>query len=216
MRESQKIVVIGSGGHALSVLDVAASAGFSPYAVIDPRRTEKEVFGLPVISHFDEIRLRDVSFCLGIGSNFERELLYREVTRGLQGAKFPALLHSSSSVSPTANIAGGAVLMAHSSVGPGSSVGLGAVLNTGSSIDHEAELGNFASLAPGARTGGGVQIGERTLIGMGAMVIQGISIGFDTVIGALSMVKRDVSELTVAYGNPCQAVRSRRQDERYY
>lgn len=216
MRGNKKIVVIGSGGHALSVLDVAESAGFFPHAVVDPHRREKEVFGLPVVAHVDEIRLRDVNFCLGVGSNFDREILYREVSQAFQGAVFPVLLHPSSSVSRTASISAGAVLMAHASAGPGSSVGVGSFMNTGSSVDHDAELGNFSSLGPGARSGGGVKIGERVMIGMGAAVLQGISIGPDSVIGALSMVNRDIKKLTVAYGNPCREVRSRIQREKNF
>lgn len=169
-----------------------------------------------MVAHFEELGLRDVSFCLGVGGNFDTERIYREATEVLEGAKCPVLLHQSSSVSRTASLSEGAVLMAHASVGAGSSVGIGSILNTGSSSDHEAELGKFASLSPGARTGGRVLVGERVMIGMGATVLQGISIGSDAVIGALSMINREVSELTVAYGNPCRKIRFREADEQYF
>lgn len=216
MLKSRNIVVFGSGGHALAVLDVAASAGFELYAVIDPHQRAERVFGLPVLGSVSHLRAHNVSFCLGVGTNFLRERIYVEAKQESPGAEFPVLRHSSASVSSTATVGEGTVLMASASIGPGCSVGFGSVLNSGSSIDHETELGPFGSLAPGARTGGQAKLGARVMLGMGTVVLQSISIGSDAVIGALSMVNRDVSGLTVAYGNPCREIRVRAKDEDYF
>lgn len=52
-----------------------------------------------------------------------------------------------------------------------------------------------------------VVIGDNVWIGGGAIILPGVTIGSNVVIGAGSVVTRDIPDNTVAYGNPCRAVR---------
>jgi sugar O-acyltransferase (sialic acid O-acetyltransferase NeuD family) len=210
------IAVIGSSGHALSVLDTAVSAGFTPVAVIDSHCQNDSLAGLQCLANLSELDLESVYLCLGIGTNFLREKAFQELSSQFPGSRFPAIIHETAYVSPSAELADGVVVMAQVSIGPKTSVHMGALVNTGASLDHESRLGEFASLGPGARTAGNVDIGARTMVGMGASILQGLSIGADTVIGANSLVREDVDPLTVAYGVPSSTVRSRKRDDPYY
>jgi len=53
-----------------------------------------------------------------------------------------------------------------------------------------------------------VHIEENVWVGAGVTILPGVTIGRDSVIGAGSVVTRDIPAGTVAYGNPCRAVRS--------
>ena len=44
----------------------------------------------------------------------------------------------------------------------------------------------------------------------GAIIMPGVTIGNNVVIGAGSVVTKDISDNTIAYGNPCRAVRENR------
>lgn len=211
----KKLIVIGAGGHAGSVADAARSAGFSIVGFFDGS-TDRTTGKLEALDSLDGVDLEATGFALGIGANYSREDAYATIKNSYPGARFPLIVHSSAWVSPSANLAEGAVVMSMASVGPGCSVGPGSLVNTGSSLDHDSKMGSFASLGPGARTGGNVTIGERSVVGLNAGILQGISVGSDTVIGAHSLVNKDTPDSAVAYGTPATVVRQRQRDERYY
>ena len=211
----KKLIVVGAGGHAGSVADAARSAGFSIVGFFDGS-TDRTTGKLEASDSLDGVDLEATGFALGIGANYAREDAYATIKNSYPGARFPVIVHSSAWVSPSANLAEGAVVMSMASVGPGCSVGLGSLMNTGSSLDHDSKMGSFASLGPGARTGGNVTIGERSVVGLNAGILQGISVGSDTVIGAHSLVNKDTPDSAVAYGTPATVVRERQRDERYY
>ncbi len=56
---------------------------------------------------------------------------------------------------------------------------------------------------------GKITIGEDAFLGARVFVMPGINIGAGSVIGACSVVSRDVSDWTIAAGNPCQAIKPR-------
>ncbi len=211
----KNLIVIGAGGHAGSVADAARSAGFTILGFFDDT-TDKTTGERETWDSLDGVDLVETGFALGIGANYSREDAYATIKNSYPGAHFPVIVHSSAWVSPSANLAEGAVVMSMASIGPACSVGRGSLLNTGSSLDHDSQIGSFASLGPGARTGGNVTIGERTVIGLNAGILQGISIGSDTVIGAHSLVNGAMPDSVVAYGTPATVVRKRQRDDPYY
>ncbi len=209
----RKIAVLGSGGHALSVLDAAVSAGYEPVAVVDSRNPVTEVFGLPVFADVSSLDLEEVNLCLGIGNNSRREKVFNETRRSFPTCRFPPIIHKTAWVSHRAEIGQGTAILSQASVGPHAKTGIGALVNTHASLDHDSVLDDFASLAPGARTGGHVSIGARSMIGLNAGILQGVSVGSDTVIGAHSLVRTNIESLTVAFGIPCVPKRTRHQDD---
>lgn len=55
-----------------------------------------------------------------------------------------------------------------------------------------------------------VIIGDNVWIGGGAILMPGVTIGNNVVIGAGSVVTKDIPDNTIAYGNPCRAMRENR------
>ncbi|MEG1585815.1 MAG: sugar O-acetyltransferase [Bacteroidales bacterium] len=52
-----------------------------------------------------------------------------------------------------------------------------------------------------------VSIGDNVWIGGNTVILPGVTIGDGAVIGAGSVVTKDVSPMTLAYGNPCREIR---------
>ncbi len=61
-----------------------------------------------------------------------------------------------------------------------------------------------------------IHIGSNVWIGAGAVIVPGVHIGDNTVIGAGSVVTKDIPANSVAYGNPCRAVREINDRDREY
>jgi len=53
-----------------------------------------------------------------------------------------------------------------------------------------------------------ITVGDNVWIGAGVTVLPGVNIGSNCVIGAGSVVTKDIPDNTLAYGNPCQPIRT--------
>jgi len=210
------LAILGSGGHASSVADAAISAGFRIVGFLGSPASQSNSALAPLIDDISELDLDVVDLCLGVGTNFLRDEMYREVMSAFPAARFPQVAHSTAWVSPEASMGAGSVVLAQASIGPKARMGIGSLLNTGASLDHHSTLGDFASLGPGARAGGTVEIGQRTMVGLQVGILQGLRVGRDTVIGAQSLVTTDMPQLSVAMGSPCSVSRTRTSNDPYY
>ena len=216
MPSPSNLIIVGAGGHALSVADAAFSAGWTVVGFYSPDGAGPASILGPVLSSPVLLDLSDTAFALGIGTNHSRETVAEDISKRFAHTEIVSVVHATAWVSPHATVHPGAVILAHTSVGPGSTVGRGALLNTGASLDHESSLGDYASLGPGARTGGNVSVGERTMIGIQAGILHGVTVGSDCVVGAHSLLNSDLDSNIVAWGTPAKTVRTRLRDDPYY
>lgn len=214
MSDPGKIIVLGDGGHASSVAEAAAAAGFTVLELLSIAREDDSLAKLQ--SQVESFDLAAVSIALGVGENFFRATVYQTMIGRFAHAKFPPVVHPAAWISPSASTSAGSVVLAQCSVGSGAQLGLGSLLNTGASVDHHGTLGEFSSLGPGARTGGNVTIGPRAMIGLQAGILQGRTVHNDTVIGAQSLVVEDIPARCVGVGSPCKVVRSRAPEDKVY
>lgn len=214
--EGRNLVILGAEGHARLVAETAEISGWKVTGLISPQPTSLADNRFEVMSNIEQVNPLTTFLALGIGSNFRRDQALKEVLRVHPGVAIVSIVHPTASVSPSAKLETGSVLLAHASVGPQSVVGRGCILNTGASLDHDSKMGDFASLGPGARTGGNVNIGDRTMIGLNSGILQGRSVGHDSVIGAGSLVTEDIESEVVAWGSPCRVIRSRQITDPYY
>ena len=210
------LVIVGAGGHAVSVTNVALSCGFDVIAYVDDAKAGTRLMDVPVIDQQECLRLyARYSLFVAIGDNALRERVSLEYKQDFPNAHFPSLIHPSSVIGAASKVAEGVVVMPLVNVGPNSDIGNFCILNSSSSVDHDSVLHDFASLAPGSICGGSVNIGTRSVISIGAVVKHGVNIGADTVIGAKSYVHRSIGNNVIAYGTPCKKIRNRKTGERY-
>lgn len=210
------LVIIGAGGHAVSVANVALSAGYTIRHFVDPKKAGSELLGYRVTSKAEFPEGENACSCaIAIGDNFAREKTYRELLEANPKLCFPPLVHPAATVSFFTGIGEGTVVMPGAVVGPHSNIGRFCLINTLSSVDHDGLMLDFASLAPGALAGGNVRIGRRSAISMGAVIRHGISVGDDSVVGARSYLNKDLESHQVAYGTPAKPVRARDPGDPY-
>jgi acetyltransferase-like isoleucine patch superfamily enzyme len=96
-------------------------------------------------------------------------------------------------------------------IGKGSSIGGFCTLDggTGLLLGQDVLVAAHANLSGGAGKGAKTVIGNGCWLGVRARVTAGATIGRDTIVGAHSVVGGDLPSLSVAYGNPARAIRSR-------
>lgn len=207
---SRFLIIIGAGGHAVSVAGVAIAAGYAVQCFVDPGRGGTALLGFPVVAAIatpSGDTLADVA--IAVGDNAVRERLHGELIVRYPQLQFPTLVHPSATISFAATLGEGTVVMPGAVVGPAATVGRFCVVNTRASLDHDSVMLDFASLAPAAVTGGAVHIGRRSAVSIGATIKHGLRIGQDSVVGAHSYLHRDLPDNQLAYGVPAQVIRAR-------
>ena len=206
--DERRVVVVGAGGHAAVVIEALQAAGHTVVGVVDPRPAEPHVLGVPVLGG-DECLPGLLADGIGaavvaLGSNRLRQSIGASLLA--QGYALPAVVHPGASVSPTASVGAGAVVMNRAVVGTRTRVGELAIINTGAVVDHDNDIGPGAHVAPGVALAGNVRVGERALIGVGSAVRPGIRIGSDAVVGVGSAVVADVADGLVVGGAPARVL----------
>lgn len=208
------IIIVGTGGHAHAVTEVACSAGFTITGYLDSTSNKHEFLGAPVIVSWREIPPKQ-AFAIAIGHNFDRQRVHNDLLSEFPEARFPAIIHSSCVIGLGTEVGDGTIAMPNSYVGPTSKIGRFCIVNSSSSVDHECHLRDYSSVAPGATLGGNVSLGERAAVCIGASIKHGTTIGTDVVIGGNSFVCDDLPDGVVAYGCPATVRRQREFDSPY-
>jgi len=207
------IYVYGARGHGKVLADILLARGDSEFLGFvddDDKLHGERVLGFPVFGGQGWLEQQSqsgpVRVALGIGDSHGRERLAQRC-EDLR-IQVVTLVHPSASVSKTANLEPGSVVMAQAAINPNARVGRGAVINTGAIVEHDVEIGEFAQAAPNSAIGGASRLGPHSFLGMGAVMIQCVNVGRGTIVGAGSVVVRDLPDGVLAVGVPARVVRS--------
>ena len=202
------LICVGSGGHAKVVIEIARAEGtFDVIGCTDPVNREP-VLGVSVIGNDNELDrlwrqgIRHV--VVALGANRTRLRIGRSLRE--RGFVVPVLVHPSATVSPTARLGSGTVVMPGAVVNAEAAIGEFAILNTLSSVDHDCVLGDGVHVGPRSVLAGAVRLGEGVFLGAGAVAIPGVSIGAYTTVGAGGVVVSDLEAQVTAVGVPARVL----------
>jgi len=200
---NQNLSVLGVGGHARVVLDLALQMGFSIDAFYDddPQRWGLDFFGFKIKGPID--KKLEGSACIAIGDNKIRKSIFKKMSF----ADWPILVHPSSIVSKDVLIGEGSIIMAGVILQSGVKIGNHCIINTGACIDHDVIIGDFVHVAPNCSLAGGVSVGEGTFIGIGSSIIPNKTIGSWTNVGAGSVIITDQPDNCTTLGVPAKPIK---------
>lgn len=204
---TERVVLLGAGGHAKVLIDALERVGIQIVALTDADRSRwgEKLFDRR-IEGGDEWVLEQPASTIrlvnAVGS-VDRESLARrralfEKFSGL-GYRFAQVVHPSAVVSSRAVLGEGVQVMAGAVVQADAQIGANSIINTRASVDHDCNLGMHVHVAPGAILSGSVSVGDGAHIGTGAVIKQGVRIGPGALIGAGTILLRDVAaQVTVS------------------
>lgn len=207
----KKLVIIGYGGHAKSVIDSIRATKI--YEIVG--YTDVEDKGSVDIKYlgtdnklkelFDsEIQL--AFFGLGfMGESYIRARLF-EFAKEI-GYSFPVIIDPTAIVAEDAIIGEGTFIGKRAVVNADSRIGKNCIINTGAIIEHENIIGDYTHVAVGATLCGNATIGSQCLVGANSTILQGISIAANSIIGAGAVVLSNVAENVTVVGVPAKEKR---------
>jgi sugar O-acyltransferase (sialic acid O-acetyltransferase NeuD family) len=193
-----EIILVGSGGHARSCIDVIEQHGFFAIAglVENNEPINEDVLGYPIVGSDNDLLLLHAQYkfaLVSIGqikSSSSRVAAYQRLKE--IGYILPAIISPRAYVSRHANVGEGTVIMHGAIVNANAVIGKNCILNSRALIEHDAVVGDHCHISTGAIVNGEAKIGKESFIGSGAVTRQLIDIEEQSVIGAGSFVKSNV------------------------
>ncbi|MBX6741890.1 MAG: NeuD/PglB/VioB family sugar acetyltransferase [Acetobacteraceae bacterium] len=214
---ARPLVVLGSGGNTLDVMDVVAAINaqepvWDLAGVLDDATpVGPNPLGLRTLGRLADAEelcapsgaLADALFINAIGSERNHAARADIVARtGLPAERFATLVHPAAGVSPRAVLGRGCCINFGASIAACVHIGDHVWIGHGCVIGHDSMLEDHAVLAPRATLSGFVRLGAGSYVGSAAVVRQGLVIGAKALVGMGAVVLRDVSPGSVVVGNP--------------
>jgi UDP-N-acetylbacillosamine N-acetyltransferase len=201
--ETGKLLILGFGGHARSVADVALSCGFTRLVFVEASTRGGEDFcGHPVVPGLDPFIGSDWPAFPAAGDNRDRSEQY-SMAAGL-GFAIATLVSPRASVGAGATVGAGCLVAHLAHVGPMARLGLACIINTAAVVEHECEIGDFCHVSVNAAVAGRTRLGQFITLGAGATAIDRISICDDVLVGAGAVVTRPIEAAGTYIGVPAR------------
>lgn len=210
--ESQKLVLIGGGGHCKSCIDVInQNSCYEIVGILD----QAVLLGDTVLGHeiigTDNDILRYVRegchFLITIGqikTGSIRKKIFEFLSENK--AQLATIVSPKAYVSEYASVGKGTIVMHGCVINAGAKIGDNCILNTGCNIEHDAIVGNHSHVSTLAVVNGDSNIGDEVFIGSNSTISNQIKICDNVVIGAGAVVINNINFPGIYVGNPVKKI----------
>lgn len=206
------ILLIGGGGHALSLIDVIESTGnFKISGIVEAVDSANiELVGYPVIGVDNDLEplLKNTPNCIiAVGQIMSAHIRKKLFNKAKEvGAEFPHIISASAIMASSVKIAEGVCIMHNCIVSHLVTIGENTIINNKAIIEHETKIGKHCHISTGVIVNGNVNIADECFIGSGAIIMQAIQICPNVVIGAGTVVIENITEAGTYVGNPARKI----------
>ena len=195
----EKIVLLGFGGHAKSIIDtIETLKKYEIVGISDVVEKQGERYRKYSVAYRDEqleylfdSGIKNLFISVGYMGNSkirnELFLLAKKI-----GYSFPPIIDPTAIVAKDVIIEEGVFIGKSAIVNADAKIHKMAIINTGSIIEHESEIGDFTHIAVGTVICGQANIGNNSFVGSNATIIQNIQVGNDVIIGAGCVVRKNL------------------------
>ena len=204
-----KTIIIGYSGHGFVVADAAIACGHNLIGYCDLEEKTINPFKIKFFGNERDLESKyfgkNYQFIIGIGNNNIRNKIFKFLVS--KSAKIISIIHPKTIVSSTSKVNFGTFISSNVSVNSLCKIGSNCILNTGSIVEHDCLISDNVHIAPGAVVLGNVKIGEGSFIGAGSIIKEGLVLGKNVIIGAGSLVLKNITDDSLAYGNPSKIIK---------
>tara|TARA_A100001015_G_scaffold300593_1_gene386225 strand:+ start:2907 stop:3506 length:600 start_codon:yes stop_codon:yes gene_type:complete len=195
---SNKIAIVGAGGHGKVVGEIALLNNYEIIDFFDDRANEIKSFPFTVVDTFDNLKenLNNYNaFFVAIGDNkirYDKICLLKKYKINIV-----SLVHPKATISKFSSLGVGSCVMSNAAVNPGTLIKEGVIINTSASVDHDCIIEDFTHISPNCSISGSVRIGKFTHLGSGTSIHPGIHIGNNVKTGVGSKIFKDILDYTI-------------------
>ncbi len=189
----KRLVLIGGGGFAKEVFEIAELTGFEVVGYVADTEGVIDLPYLGRIEQLGELRARFDAVVIAFGAVDRKSVARRSAlieTLVAQSFAFATMVSPHAVVSRGASVGAGSVVAHGVVVSVDAAIGEHVVLNTSAIVGHDAKVGDRTMIAPGAFIGGAAEIGADCLIGPNSIVLQGRRVGDAAIVSLGGSVLR--------------------------
>ena len=208
----KKLILIGAGGHAKSVVDSIDESEIELVGFIDENK-EGEHFGYPILAKsFEDIEnYGDYYYLISIGDVYFRREWYKRVTAA--GLKTLNIIDKTALISKSAKIGTANYIGKYTVINADAQIGNNNIINTKALIEHECRIGNHTHMSTGSTVNGNVVVGDGVFFGSCAITAAQVHLGKYSTIGAGGVVVGDIPEGATAVGVPARVIKIKEIEE---
>lgn len=196
------LVVIGGGGHAKVLLDIAKNNGINVFGVLADK-DENNKTNYARVGTFD-YNNDDKNYILGFG-DIEARI---DFVKKHSYLSYETLIDKRSIVNNN-EIGEGTVVMPSAVLNHDCIIGKHVIINTAVIVEHDCVVSDFCHISPNATLSGGVEVGEGSWVGVGAVIKDHVKIGKNVIVGAGAVVISDIPDDSIVVGNPAKIIKKR-------
>lgn len=203
----EKLILIGAGGYAKSVIDSIDCYNYSVEGFIDEFSNAEGHLGFPIIGKsLDEIcNSEEYVYFICIGNNAKRKVWFDRLVE--KKLRIINVVDRSAIVSPEAKMGTGCFVGKMAIINSKAMVGDNCIINTKSLIEHGCMVENHVNISTNAVINGDVNVGEGTFIGSSSVTIGQLKIGTWSTIGAGAVVTKSVGDGITVAGVPAKLIK---------
>lgn len=203
----KKLIIIGAGGYAKSVLDSLDYSKYDFLGFIDDYKQEKEHLGYPILGKDIRSIKNPTEFCyfIAIGNNEKRTLWYNLLKE--YNLQLINVIDNSAIVSGHAKIGEGCFVGKMAIINSKATIGNNCIINTKALVEHGCFIGNHVNVSTNTVLNGDVLIHDMTFVGSCSVINGQISVGKNVMIGSGSVVIRDVEDNATVVGVPAKVIK---------
>lgn len=206
----EKIVILGKGGHAASLVDALERQNqyeIAGYIVNDGQKTEDDKYPVlgddTCLEQIFQSGIHNVAIGIGfLGKSDLREKLWTTLKK--IGFTLPVICDPSAILAQNVCIGEGSFIGKGAILNTNASIGSMCIINTGAIIEHDCKVGDFSHVSVGSVLCGSVQVGGSTFVGANATVIQGKIIGNHCIVAAGMTIRKNVEDNSVVFSRETQ------------
>ncbi len=198
---NKKIILIGSGGHLNSCLEIIEN--YKKFKIIGlvSKNEIKKSNNYKIIGEDKDLpnlrKIADNAFiCIGQITNLnKRENIYNKLK--LFKFNLPIFFSKNSYISKKSKISEGTIIMNNCIINRNVKILENNIINTNAIIEHDVFIGKHSHVSTGVIINGEVTIENNCFIGSGAIIREGVKIGNNSIIGAGVVVKKDLKSNSI-------------------
>ena len=209
---NDKVILVGAGGHALSLAEFAADKiwgylAFEPNPDLAAPWLGKDEDAPKFINSGNKFHVAYVYSGLPVMKKRSEIIsMYESIE-----AEFATLISPRSIITPNSVIGEGSAIMAGAIINR-ALIGRHVIVNSGAIVEHDCKVGENSFIGPGAVVGGFTTIGKNCFIGLGARVANGLVIGDNITVAMGAVVNKNLTEPGIYHGCPLRRFKNEKCD----
>ncbi|WP_373767267.1 acetyltransferase [Glaesserella sp.] len=204
----KKVVFIGAGGYAKSVLDSLDTAQFEFCGFIDSFKPVGTLhLSFPILAeNIESFAERDqYAFFISIGNNEHRLEKFLKLQRF--NCEIINVIDKTALISSYSTLGIGVFVGKMAIINSGVTIGDDVIINTKSLVEHGCKVGNHSNISTNTTLNGDVIVEDYCFVGSSSVVTGQLRIGESAIVGAGAVVIRNVEPRTVVAGVPAKFIK---------